>query len=361
MTLLNFLLTLFHGRQTRSGIPVYELIKARIQQGRYRALAPLLFDELRNSGVHSPPDFLKQAYFAQLTHFAMLERENASLLELLRKNGVDCLPYKGMDLGCRFYRTPHLRPQGDIDILIKPADRDRLGILLASQEYQFTWGGHYHAQYLKNGLYFEFHTRVVSYKYEVYFELQKLTTSALIEMGAISPEQYLLISALQHYDEMGARLTPLVDIFQIISHGINPDAWNGLLTGCDAAFPVLFCHFTMAGRFGYSPLPEFLLPRTKPSRLEDIRRLAINAVKRNQTYPLLFRMSRNKTRKILKSMFPPPEVYASYTQGCKMPRLLHLKKVWDQIRGHSPSEASKRPEAGKNRLKKVCKTNETPT
>ena len=49
--------------------------------------------------------------------------------------------------------------------------------------------------------------------------------------------------ALQYFDEMGYRLTPLCDIYKIIECGIDSAEWSKLMHERVAGFPVLFCHF----------------------------------------------------------------------------------------------------------------------
>jgi hypothetical protein len=63
-------------------------------------------------------------------------RELPRLLELLAAAGIRPLLFKGAALACTHYAEPGLRERADTDVLVRPAERDRLLAILEAQGYQ---------------------------------------------------------------------------------------------------------------------------------------------------------------------------------------------------------------------------------
>jgi hypothetical protein len=59
------------------------------------------------------------------------------LIDGLRAAGVETLPLKGMRLAPFYYEPPTLRPMGDIDLLIRPADVERASAWALAHGYDF--------------------------------------------------------------------------------------------------------------------------------------------------------------------------------------------------------------------------------
>jgi len=78
-------------------------------------------------------------------------RDIAEVVEASRRAAVDVLLLKGAALAYTHYREPHLRPFNDVDLLIRPADRDRAARAIESAGYSRAvetdaelWSGQHH-------------------------------------------------------------------------------------------------------------------------------------------------------------------------------------------------------------------------
>lgn len=102
------------------------------------------------------PSDLRQALAAEAASQAALEilqgQETVRVLEALTQRGVRPLLMKGAPLAYTHYRSPHHRPRGDTDVLIRRVDREAAGNVLSGLgyarrnltsgelvSYQYTW------------------------------------------------------------------------------------------------------------------------------------------------------------------------------------------------------------------------------
>jgi hypothetical protein len=97
-----------------------------VEAARTHCVHLLLADSLspreRDMGLEA--DLRKQAILD-----AVRERELQRLIEAFSSAGIEMLLLKGAGLAYTVYRSPHLRPRADLDVLIRPerlADADRL-------------------------------------------------------------------------------------------------------------------------------------------------------------------------------------------------------------------------------------------
>lgn len=101
---------------------VYELAEKH-------GVLPLLAQALSKSAERVPADILqtlKQAYQNNLHKTLFLSRELISILDKLSDAGIDVMPYKGLALAESLYGDIALRQSGDIDLLIRDADLERI-------------------------------------------------------------------------------------------------------------------------------------------------------------------------------------------------------------------------------------------
>jgi hypothetical protein len=90
---------------------------------------PLLYVQLRPSPAwESWPSDLRQALQDEAASHAVVDmikgQETVKVLKALARSGVSPLLMKGLPLAYTHYRSPHLRPRGDTDLLIRRADRE---------------------------------------------------------------------------------------------------------------------------------------------------------------------------------------------------------------------------------------------
>lgn len=77
-------------------------------------------------------DMLKKQCFANVAVFTQRTKKADELIAKLNENGIDHMLFKGYVLR-NYYPVPELRSYGDIDILIKPSDRERCHGLMLGQ------------------------------------------------------------------------------------------------------------------------------------------------------------------------------------------------------------------------------------
>lgn len=100
---------------------------ALVQCAQAEGVAPLLYTLVRGRGI-LPPSFeesLRLAYLSNAARNFFLLRELEKVLHTLSDQGISVLLLKGAALGPAVYGNPALRPMGDLDLLVRPADAPR--------------------------------------------------------------------------------------------------------------------------------------------------------------------------------------------------------------------------------------------
>ncbi|HUF90888.1 MAG TPA: nucleotidyltransferase family protein [Candidatus Limnocylindria bacterium] len=77
-------------------------------------------------------DELAQAHAGQAARGLLHARELASMLTVLRARSIPCAPLRGVALAERLYGDAAARPAGDIDLLVRRADLDRVARALTA-------------------------------------------------------------------------------------------------------------------------------------------------------------------------------------------------------------------------------------
>ncbi|OGJ86095.1 MAG: hypothetical protein A2268_02660 [Candidatus Raymondbacteria bacterium RifOxyA12_full_50_37] len=293
------------------------------------SLWPLRYYLGKNSPDNQSPPHFKDAYAKVLAYSIFMAEQEKKLSLLLDSINASHLLFKGLDIESRFYPGPGTRPQSDIDLLVDPAAMPQIHTLLVENGFAFNWSGNYHHVYKKDSISFEIHTAFCSYKYLLYFDLLNLNYLDLFQTKSLSPELYLLCCAIQFYDENASRPIPLVDMYQIISSGIDLHAWTELVKNRSAGFPVYFAHFWMEEHLGYSPWTEELLaPLGWDNAKKNIAAMVVKTQNiKEKDFWTLFRMADNKPMKLLRTFFPPKEVYAGHVGAGRFPLLAHILKT----------------------------------
>jgi putative nucleotidyltransferase-like protein len=106
---------------------------------------PLLAERLREANLvhaeHSPGSSSITAILeiASLSHgrTSRMLTATVELIDGLRAERIETLPLKGMRLAPFYYEPPTLRPMGDIDLLIRPADVERASAWALAHGYTF--------------------------------------------------------------------------------------------------------------------------------------------------------------------------------------------------------------------------------
>ncbi|MBL8029601.1 MAG: nucleotidyltransferase family protein [Fibrobacteres bacterium] len=294
-------------------------------------LFPIIVHILSENGFEIPKEVQKHK-FAQIARSTLIEHSLQELISLAALNNITVIPYKGQELA-KLHPYPDLRVQADIDVAIANEDAEKLHNILLQNSFKPSWTGHYHSVYNKNSLHYELHTRLISYKYELFFDLGRFgEIQGKEQLISLSNEDYLLLSCLQVFDDMN-RTIPFLDMFAIISKGINSQKWKSLVDSTDSAFLLHFCNERMIIRYGNAPLSELYLPKLSSFALKRIRKAAKHAKCPRDTYWALFFSIRNPIRKMLRTIFPPKDIIESYQDGSYTPHLRHIRRVFKQLSG----------------------------
>ena len=118
-----------------------ELQSQFLQYTNRHGVQPLLYAQLRPSAAWASwPSDLRQTLSdeaaSQLVVDMIQGQETVKVLEALSQSGVRPLLMKGVALAHTHYRSPHLRPRGDADMLIRRADRETACGVLTELGYQ---------------------------------------------------------------------------------------------------------------------------------------------------------------------------------------------------------------------------------
>jgi len=175
-----------------------------------------------------------------------LFNELARVIEALKRNGVDAIPFKGPVLAIRAYGDLGLREFGDLDFLIRDEDLGKAITILSSLGYkrkgdltatQFALIHHLQGQEIifgeSNGIAVEPHTRLTSLKMALDIDYDGLWRRArTISLGghtflALAPEDDLLLLAIHGGKEMWGKLKWACDFAAFIEFHPNLD-WSAV-------------------------------------------------------------------------------------------------------------------------------------
>ncbi len=124
---------------------VHKLVRRLADPGfleilRQQRLVPLLYASLsrfprREVGRVPHLEELRRDYLEQLKGCQLQEKETGMLARAFAEAGVEGILLKGGDLRRRLYEDPVCRPMGDVDVLISPADLDKVRAILEKKGY----------------------------------------------------------------------------------------------------------------------------------------------------------------------------------------------------------------------------------
>jgi hypothetical protein len=189
-----------------------------LQLAAKNGVAPLLYRNL--IGISIFPDEvlseLSKVYFRSVVVNSEKDIELMRLLDLLKSQGIESIPLKGVIASELIFEDPGLYYGSDIDILVRPGDLPEVkqilidaGYLYDEKHEQAMLSSHYHLVF-QNGRHFvEVHWNLVKRYYSIPPEFwwegiyqEKYNGQ---EISCLSPEKYLIYT-----------------IFRLFSHMFNP-------------------------------------------------------------------------------------------------------------------------------------------
>lgn len=260
-------------------------------QGHLHEVLPLLTVTLRRlaAQVPIPAPWLERAqrrYYATMLRNTTLADELLRALAAFRQAGVAALPVKGLVLAETLYGSLALRPLGDLDILVQPADLPRaraalgeLGFAQADEPgYENAHHPYHDPPYYRKAvggaICLELHWRLWA---SHFFQLE---TDALwrravptqlhgATLSILSPEDTLLHLAI-HRSRSALRLRFVCDVAELLRRYHATLDWEYLLAQTQAAGArtTMFYTLALAADLLEAPVPDGLLARLHVSRMK---------------------------------------------------------------------------------------------
>jgi Uncharacterised nucleotidyltransferase len=260
-------------------------------QGHLHEVLPLLTVTLRRLAAQAPipAPWLAQAqrrYYATMLRNTALADELLRILAAFRQAGVAALPVKGLVLAETLYGSLALRPLGDLDVLVRPADLPRaraalgeLGFAQAKEPgYENAYHPYHDPPYYRRAvggpICLELHWGLWA---SHFFQLE---TDALwrravpaqlhgAALSILSPEDTLLHLAI-HRSRSALRLRFVCDVAELLRRYRATLDWDYLLAQTQAAGArtTLFYTLALAAELLEAPLPDGLLDHLHISRMK---------------------------------------------------------------------------------------------
>ena len=288
----------------------------------------LLYLHLCRYGVSIPEaswGCLRDMHLGYQRNQAKIIKEAQFISEHLQQNKLSAIALQGLSL-IQNYNPPGIRPMGDMDILVKPEDRDRVVSLLQDIGYQVP-NPVYPNNLIKNRLWLDVHThilnidRIRSRRYVFPMDLSALWDRAhplfKSSTGILNPEpidNFVLLSlhALKH---SYSRTIWLVDLYESLQGIVSQaDGWNRLIKRArywQQERIVSYGLTVLEGILGVTT-PEWVKKKIKFKQLGPIEkyllRLRIKGFNRPEYYIALWFLSikgvRNRLEFLRETAFP---------------------------------------------------------
>lgn len=192
--------------------------------GKKHKILPLLFYGAYNSQIKIPEEIEKEISLITTKHLIVSERQLFELNIIKKKfaeNNIDFVVLKG-SVQKMFYPKTEMRPMGDIDILIKIEQYDKISNIMVELGYTAERESDHELIWIKPGVMIELHKRIIpSYNadyYKYFGDGWKLAKPGSEFKGEyiFSPEDnfiYLFTHFSKHYRDAGIGILHLVDLY----------------------------------------------------------------------------------------------------------------------------------------------------
>lgn len=321
---------------------------------------------------------LRKQCYQEITLYARRAEQMRQLAAELDSHGIDCIYFKGFVVR-DYYPVPELRTFGDVDFVIRKADREKSDALMKTLGYEprDTWEPAY--SYLKGTEYYEIHTDVMEvdvsdkadyteYYSHIWEHTQPANVVNLPHAMEFTPEfhfLYLLTHIAKHISGSGAGIRMYLDIAFFILHFGNALDWQWISRELKVLQFETFANMVLTAVqqwFGVeSPLP---LKVVEPQILEDFLEFTLEGgiygyVGRDKSLVFLKQQDRNdedisKIKTLMYHAFPPVKSMKNrYAYLQKHPwllpaawihRLAISHKEWGRFAGHTKQIIAAEPE-----------------
>jgi hypothetical protein len=187
---------------------------------------------------------------------ALLLHDLAEILRACEQEQIAAIPLKGSLLATLYYAEPGLRPMNDLDLLVRPADEQRMLGLLARLRYQLIARSQKHlllarpeahgpvvsftGEHPDNPRSIDLHTHLAEYFWGIHYELtdEAWADSTLCRLGdaaarVLNPAtllHHLAIHASSDAIARRLRMLHLADI-ALVAGKIDAEGWQRIVTG----------------------------------------------------------------------------------------------------------------------------------
>jgi Uncharacterised nucleotidyltransferase len=245
-------------------------------------VVPLLYQQLNESGVEQIPARalarLQAANHQNTNTTLLLTGELIKLVDLFSERGIPAVPIKGPTLAVRAYGDIGLRQFGDLDILVKPSDVDRIRELLTENAFtahqtltssqqsalqRFDCSSNFIS---KQGVVLDVHWGLVDRHHgfgidtEAFFERLEPVWVNGRQLLTLSSENLLLFLCLHGFTHFWERLRWICDVAALVSTSRTID-WNRLLEIAreNGVLRILLLGLWLSHDLLAAPLPEDIL------------------------------------------------------------------------------------------------------
>ena len=298
-----------------------------VKRAEIEGVAPLLYHNLKDKGIpQKVVDTLKALYWRTKRTNEFTLQAFAEIGEIFAKKGVDFILLQGIALIGTLYPDPGLRPIGDVDLLIREGDMDRVVSIIA--ELGFERVGRYTHLFSDGELLLDIHqelgnvSRIKARRFVFSFDINEIWEKARTKEGPfpyalyLSPEDEFLYLASHLQRHSFSRLIWFVDLSELIRlSNLDLDVLRKLAGRLNLDRSLLFSLGFIKTHLNPNISEDLIHSLTKPplNLLEEIGyRKLLSFAPLPYFGDLLFLLSikgfRNRFRFALETAFPRPEI-----------------------------------------------------
>lgn len=212
-----------------SGVDFEKLFKISRQQ----CLSAIIYAQIKdNPSFKAADDSVQKKYKLSFTSAIMrsmaLEKSLDEIGEKLTSAGIEYIPFKGSVIK-EYYPAPELRTMGDIDMLIRPENRDETHRIMCQLGYSTDSMVEPVWNYRMNNIVYEIHTRITGFKFlpsdafEEYFKApfsnaKKTEAGLKLRLDIEYQLLHILYHTAKHMYMEGCGFRPFVDMALILKN-----------------------------------------------------------------------------------------------------------------------------------------------
>ena len=342
---------------------------AIIQYAKQQGLLPFLqnFDKKKKKECK---DKLLHYLMGCIYWDARQTAETEKLLEVFEANGIYCIPLKGI-VTRKLYPSSELRTMGDLDILYRMEQTDKLQNVMKSMGYHSRGEAAKHDHYSKDGMTVEMHKELLTVGSSGYGYFKGIWSRAIpmqgktycYEMTIEDHYLYTLYHLIEHFIRGGIGIRMVLDIY-ILSHREELDWKQVKKTLKELGVLEFEQNIRALGEHWFSSQASISVPSDlSVKKLDSLAEYIVNggifgSRENDDTNSAL--MYRSKGRYLLHTIFPSYQIMKTVFPWLKNPLMLPAAwakrwwNVWTKRRynvGRQFAKADKLQEQGEKEVR----------